>query len=146
MAKANKSTLDKLLDEITPLEQEMTDAKMLLAVRIADAMEARNWKNKDLLKAVGRDNPSVITKWLSGTHNFTTETLVAIGSALGISLLNLGEQRSEIEVVYYPLYIKSGDHTSDAQPFFKPKYNELVESEEVHLLKDFGTKYNNAKA
>ena len=92
MAKANKSTLDKLLDEITPLEQEMTDAKMLLAVRIADAMEARNWKNKDLLKAVGRDNPSVITKWLSGTHNFTTETLVEIGSALGISLLNLGEQ------------------------------------------------------
>ncbi len=146
MAKANKSTLDKLLDEITPLEQEMTDAKMLLAVRIADAMEVRNWKNKDLLKAVGRDNPSVITKWLSGTHNFTTDTLVEIGSALGISLLNLGEQRSEIEVVYYPLYIKSGDHTSDARPFFKPKYNELVESEEVHLLKDFGTKYNNAKA
>ena len=145
MAKANKSTLDKLLDEITPLEQEMTDAKMLLAVRIANAMEARNWKNKDLLKAVGRDNPSVITKWLSGTHNFTTETLVEIGSALGISLLNLGEQRSEIEVVYYPLYIKSGEHASGTQPF-KPKYNELVESKEVHLLKDFGTKYNNAKA
>ena len=146
MAKANKSTLDKLLDEITPLEQEMTDVKMLLAVRIADAMEARNWKNKDLLKAVGRDNPSVITKWLSGTHNFTTETLVEIGSALGISLLNLGEQRSEIKVVYCPLYIKTGDYTSDAQPFFKPKYNELVELEQVHLLKDFGTKYNNAKA
>ena len=145
MAKANKSTLDKLLDEITPLEQEMTDAKMLLAVRIADAMEARNWKNKDLLKAVGRDNPSVITKWLSGTHNFTTETLVEIGNALGISLLNLGAQRSEIKVVYYSLYIKSGDHTSGVQPF-KPKYNELSESAEVHLLEDFGTKYNNAKA
>ena len=123
----------------------MTDAKMLLAVRIADAMEARNWKNKDLLKAVGRDNPSVITKWLSGTHNFTTETLVEIGSALGISLLNLGEQRSELEVVYLPIYIKSGEHASDPQPF-KPKYNELAESAEVHLLKDFGTNYNNAKA
>ena len=145
MAKANKSTLDKLLDEITPLEQEMTDAKMLLAVRIADAMEARNWKNKDLLKAIGRDNPSVITKWLSGTHNFTTETLVEIGSALGISLLNLGEQRSELEVVYLPIYIKSGEHVSGTQPF-KPKYNELAESAEVHLLKDFGTNYNNAKA
>ena len=145
MAKANKSTLDKLLDEITPLEQEMTDAKMLLAVRIADAMEARNWKNKDLLKAVGRDNPSVITKWLSGTHNFTTETLVEISRALGIALLNLEEKRSEIKVVYRPIYITSGVHASGMQPY-KSKYTELVQSDEVLFVKDFGTKYNNAKA
>ncbi|HZV70655.1 MAG TPA: helix-turn-helix transcriptional regulator [Saprospiraceae bacterium] len=144
MAKANKSALDRLLDDITPLEQEITDAKMMIAARIADAIEAKNWKNKDLLKAVGKDNPSVITKWLSGTHNFTTETLVEISKALGISLLNLEEKRSEIEIVYYPLYIKSGDHASGTQPF-KPKYNELVESEEVHLLNDFGMKYNNTR-
>ena len=145
MTKEDKGALDRALDEITSLEQEKTDAKMMLAVRIADAMEAKHWKNKDLLVAVGKDNPSVITKWLSGTHNFTTETLVEIGNALGISLLNLEEKRSEIQVIYYPLYIKAGDPTSGTQPF-KPKYNELVESEEVHLLKDFGTKYNNAKA
>ena len=116
-----------------------------MAVRIADAMEAKQWKNKDLLVAVGNDNPSVITKWLSGTHNFTIETLVEIENALGISLLNLEEKRSEIEIVYYPLYIKSGDHASGTQ-LFKPKYHELGASEEVHLLKDFGTKYSNAKA
>lgn len=97
MAKEDKKALDHILDQITPLEQEITDAKMMLAVRIADAMEAKNWKNKDLLKAVGRDNPSVISKWLSGTHNFTPENLVEISRALGISLLNLGEIRSEIE-------------------------------------------------
>ena len=145
MAKANKSALDQLLDEITPLEQEITDAKMLIAGRFAATMEAKNWKNKDLHKAVGRDNPSVITKWLPGTHNFTTETLIEISRALGISLLNLGEKRSEIEVVYYPLYIKSGDHASGTQPF-KPKYNELAESAEVHFVNEFETKYHNARA
>lgn len=145
MAKANKSSLDQLLDEITPLEQEKTNIKMLLAVRIADAMAAKNWKNKDLLKAVGGNNPSVITKWLSGTHNFTTDTLVEIGSALGISLLNTEGLRSEIEIVYYPLYIESADHASGTS-HFKPKYNELAESAEVHLINDFGLNYSNAKA
>ena len=141
MAKKEKSALDQILDAITPLEQEITDAKMMLAVRIADAMVAKNWKNKDLLKAVGRDNPSVITKWLSGTHNFTTETLVEISRALGISLLNLGELKSEIEVVYYPVFITSGIDNSGSQSF-KPKYSEQVDAEEVHLVKDFATKYN----
>jgi transcriptional regulator with XRE-family HTH domain len=145
MTKANKSALDQLLDEITPLEQAMTDAKMMIALRIAEAMKAKQWKNKDLLAAVGKDNPSIITKWLSGTHNFTTETLVEIENALGISLLNVEKKKSKLEIVYYPLYIKSGENTSGAQPF-KPKYNELAESDEVLLLKDFGMKYNNGKA
>jgi ribosome-binding protein aMBF1 (putative translation factor) len=95
MAKANKSALDQLLDEITPLEQEKTDAKMLIAVRIAEAMEAKQWKNKDLLAAVGKDNPSIITKWLSGTHDFTIETIVEIERVLDVSLLNTKEKRSE---------------------------------------------------
>ncbi len=145
MTKENKSALDHLLDEITPLEQEITDAKMMLAVRIAEAMKAKKWKNKDLLEAVGRDNPSVITKWLSGTHNFTTETLVEISSALGISLLNLEERSNEIEVVYYPLYIRSDVHASNTQSF-KSIYNNLVGSEEVDFLKGFDTKFNIAKA
>ena len=145
MAKANKSALDQLLDEITPLEQAMTDAKMMIAVRIAEAMKAKQWKNKDLLAAVGKDNPSIITKWLSGTHNFTTDTLVEIESALGICLLNLEEKKSEMEIVYYPVYIESTVHTSKTQ-LYKPKYTEIAETTDVHLLKDFGTKYKTAKA
>jgi hypothetical protein len=32
---------------------------------------------------------SLISLWLSGTHNFTVETLVDIQQTLGISLLNV---------------------------------------------------------
>lgn len=49
-----QSSLDKLLDEITPEEQERTDAKMLLAAKIADAMEAKGWNNKMLMEAMGK--------------------------------------------------------------------------------------------
>jgi len=74
--------IDDLLDSIDPIDQEKTDAKMLLAAKVADAMKAKKWKNKDLLKAVGKDNPSIITKWLSGTHNFTMDTLIELQHAL----------------------------------------------------------------
>jgi len=93
----NKSNVvEALLNEIDPLEQKKTDAKMLLAAKIADAMKAKGWKNKDLLAAVNKENPSIITKWLSGTHNFTVDTLVEVGQALGIDLLNLEENNTRI--------------------------------------------------
>jgi transcriptional regulator with XRE-family HTH domain len=92
--------LDELLASITPLEQSKVDTKMLLAAKIADGMKAKGWKNKDLLEAVGKENPSVITKWLSGTHNFTTDTLVELEDALDIKLLSLDEKKAELVWVY----------------------------------------------
>jgi ribosome-binding protein aMBF1 (putative translation factor) len=87
--------IDDLMDSIDPLEQEKVDIKMLLAAKIADAMKAKKWKNNDLLKAVGKNNPSIVTKWLSGTHNFTVDTLIEIGHALDINLLSqVGQQKN----------------------------------------------------
>jgi len=92
--------IDDLLDSIDPIDQEKVDAKMLLAAKVADAMKVKKWKNKDLLKAVGKDNPSIITKWLSGTHNFTVDTLIELQHALNIKLLALGEKEDEVVVSY----------------------------------------------
>jgi len=82
------SVLDSFLDEISPQEQIKTDARMMIAASIDDAMKRKGWKNKDLMIAVGQKHPSVITKWLSGTHNFTIDTLVDLEIALNISLIN----------------------------------------------------------
>jgi hypothetical protein len=41
--KENLSSTDKLLQEITPEEQEKTNANMILAANIADAMVAKGW-------------------------------------------------------------------------------------------------------
>ena len=87
----NNNLIDDLLKEISPLEQSKTDAKMIIAAKIDEAMKAKNWKKKDLLEAVGKVNPSIVTKWLSGTHNFTFDTLVDVGNALDIQLLNIKE-------------------------------------------------------
>ncbi|NEN22532.1 helix-turn-helix transcriptional regulator [Cryomorpha ignava] len=89
MNNTKKNILAELLAEISPIDQAKTDAKMILASRIFKVLKSKKWNNKDFMEAVGQKNPSVITKWLSGTHNFTVDTLVEIEKALDISLLSL---------------------------------------------------------
>jgi transcriptional regulator with XRE-family HTH domain len=47
---------------------------MLLAARIDDARKAKGWSQHEFAEQMGK-NPSEISKWLSGTHNFTSDTL-----------------------------------------------------------------------
>jgi transcriptional regulator with XRE-family HTH domain len=105
-SKQNTSALSKLLNEITPSEQAKTDAKMIIAAKIADALKAKGWKHADLLNALGKKNPSVVTKWLSGTHNFTVDTLVELECVLDISLLNI-EKNQEKAIASYTFVLDS---------------------------------------
>ncbi len=83
--------LDNLLAEITPEQQARTDRKMRIACIIDDAMKAKGLGKKQFADKVGR-KPSEITKWLSGTHNFTVETIADIERVLGVRILNLSSR------------------------------------------------------
>jgi transcriptional regulator with XRE-family HTH domain len=96
--KYNSSKLQDLLDEVTPLEMEQTKVKMQLAARIEDFMRAKGWNKSQFAEKVGK-NPSEITKWFSGTQNFTTDVLTAIASALGVELTALFG-KMQVQVIY----------------------------------------------
>ena len=81
--------LDELLAQITPKDQEKVAIKMRIAVRIADRLEELRMQKKTLALACDLKGSSMITKWLSGGHNFTVDTLVDIGFALGMSVADL---------------------------------------------------------
>jgi ribosome-binding protein aMBF1 (putative translation factor) len=83
--------LDNLLAEITPEQQARTDRKMRIACIIDDAMKAKGLGKKQFADKVGR-KPSEITKWLSGTHNFTIETISDIERVLSVRILNLSSR------------------------------------------------------
>lgn len=96
--KYNSSKLQELLNEVTPLEMEQTKNKMQLAVRIEDFMRAKGWNKSQFAEKVGK-NPSEITKWLSGTQNFTIDVLTEIAATLGVELTALfGKQ--QVQVIY----------------------------------------------
>jgi len=85
--KRHKSPIiQKLQENRSAAEFEKTKKRMLLAAKIADGIKAKGWNNGDLAKELNQYD-SVISKWLSGTHNFTADTLFDIETALGISLI-----------------------------------------------------------
>jgi transcriptional regulator with XRE-family HTH domain len=90
-----RNALDTVLEEITPQEQERTEKRMLLAAKIDEGRSAKGWNQNQFAEAMGKQ-PSEISKWLSGTHNFTAETLWDIEEQLGIELIALKEPASKV--------------------------------------------------
>jgi len=88
MTKEKKTDLiSGLLGNITAAEQAKTDKKMILATKIAHAIKAKGLKKSEFANKLGKV-PSEISKWLSGTHNFTTDTLLDIEEILSIQLVD----------------------------------------------------------
>ena len=90
MKKTARIYESELLDEFVAFENpELTAAlekKMMLAAKIYEALQAQNISNRAFAERLNI-SPSLVTKWLSGQHNFTVDTLVKIERILGIELL-----------------------------------------------------------
>ncbi len=86
--KYTSGILANLLDKISDEQQHVVDRKMMIAQKIYLVMQQKNISKKQLAEML-EVQPSVVTKWLSGTHNFTLETLARIEHTLGVDLLNV---------------------------------------------------------
>ena len=80
-------TLGRLVSEMDSNTLAKVRNRMLVAAKIADAMQARHLNQKQFAKMMGRTE-SEISDWLSGDRNFTIDTLFEIGQALGVSFLS----------------------------------------------------------
>lgn len=94
----HSAVLEDFLSLGSPEELARTETRMLLAVKIQDAMTAKGIGKKQFAEMMGQ-SPSVITKWLSGGQNFTVDTLTDIERVLGLRLLAL-EEKPALEVTY----------------------------------------------
>lgn len=96
-----KNHKSKILDDFFSVtdknEYEKTEKKMLLAIRIEKAMKEKGLSKSQFAIAM-KVQPSVITKWLSGTQNFTYDTLFDIQKTLSIEIINCGEPEG-LEIV-----------------------------------------------
>ena len=126
--------LDELLSEITFEEQRRTDKRMLLALKIEKAMKAKNWKKGDLAREMNK-KPSVITKWLSGTHNFELNTLFELEEKLGITLVAL-EEKKQVPTGYYQVTVQSivNSNQTDEGKYNIPSPCIYVNSSDINKL------------
>ena len=87
------ATLTKIMSSITEEEKRRTRDRMLIAVKIADALEAKKLSQKAFAELI-KKSESEISEWLSGNRNFTVDTLSDISDCLGIRLLPGSEMRT----------------------------------------------------
>lgn len=74
--------IQRLIDE-TPKEDKLfVGYTMLIAACICDMLTRQGMKQKEFAEKLGKDE-SEISKWLSGTHNFSLKTLSKIETVLG---------------------------------------------------------------
>ena len=83
------------IKSIDPYIANRVDNRMYVSARIKELMDQRGLLNKDLAKLLEK-RPSMITKWLSGTHNFTLDTVSDIETALGEKILQKIAEPSEM--------------------------------------------------
>lgn len=104
--------IDALFDEITPQELRRTERRMLIAAKIEDGLNAKGWSKGELAKRLGYKGSSIVTKWLSGTNNFTSDLLSDLEEVLEIRLLDVEEAECGPQVERYNLSILSEMRTS----------------------------------
>ena len=99
MSSARKYTspiIQEVKERISPQLKELISRRMSLAAKIDDALQERGLTNQEFAFMMGK-KPSEISRWLSGTHNFTTETLWEIERVLNIQLLTSSPAKPEIQ-------------------------------------------------
>jgi transcriptional regulator with XRE-family HTH domain len=117
--KHNSSKIKELLAETTPLEKVKARNKMLLAARIWDLVQSEGWNKTTFADKAGKE-PSEITKWLSGTHNFTHDTLTEISVVLDVPISELFVSKQSQIITKTQFFVLVGN--SDATGNY-PKYN-----------------------
>ena len=59
-----------------------------IAERISEVLKAKDLTQKDFAQKLHK-RESEISKWLTGRHNFTMQTIAKIETALGCKLINI---------------------------------------------------------
>ncbi len=79
------------IPEETKAEFELSFA---IADRIAYLLEVKGMTQRDLAQKMGK-RESEVSKWLTGRHNFTTNTIARISLALGSPIINVARSNFE---------------------------------------------------
>ncbi len=87
--------IEEILNSIPPVEREKTKNRMIIAARMDDYMTQAGLSKMELSRRLNK-RPSEITRWLSGTHNFTTDTLTEIAFELKVTIADLHKSKAEL--------------------------------------------------
>ena len=116
-------SLSEYIAQIPIKTKRRVETRVRIANRIEDTLDRLGITKSKFAKMVER-SPSEVTRWLSGDHNFTIDTLTDIEHALNITLLCVTDDQN--------IVIISQMQTFTAQM----SHNFLVTSNSLDLLRN----------
>ncbi|MCK9438076.1 MAG: helix-turn-helix transcriptional regulator [Bacteroidales bacterium] len=73
------------------------DLSFFIVDRISEILQSKGMTQKDLADLLGKKE-SEISKWMTGTHNFTIRSIAKIESALDVSIFDIEKKQPDSEV------------------------------------------------
>ena len=84
----NNIISDWLEKNSSPEIDKLVEMNLAIANKIHEMLIERGLKPADLARMLEK-KPSEISKWLTGTHTFTTKTIAKIGTVLGDDIIHI---------------------------------------------------------
>lgn len=107
--KMKSAIIARILAETPPLQRIQNSTRIALACQIDDLIKAKGFSYSQFAKIMDK-TPSVISKWTSGMHNFTIDTLEEIAYHLDVSLADLVASTKEVQPTEnQPIEVKTED-------------------------------------
>ncbi len=95
--------IEDFLNEYSrPEIAKLVEKNLAIANKIHELLVERNLKPADLARLLNKKS-SEISKWLTGTHTFTTKTITKIETVLGADIIHIEAQK---EYVYFKVLVK----------------------------------------
>lgn len=85
--------LENALSSIDPSIRREVGYSFDIAKRISEILALKHWTQADLARAAGKKK-ALVSRWLSGTHNFTIQTIAEIEAATGATIISIKKSRS----------------------------------------------------
>lgn len=118
---------EKCLSNVAPEVREEVRLNMDIANRIYDILQAKNMTQREFAALMGK-RESEISRWLTGSHGFTTATLAKIATVLGEPIVQI-KREPETKYVFIPMgeFVSrteavDGSYTYNANDYFRLSY------------------------
>lgn len=82
----------ELLELVPKEKRREAELSYGIARRIHEVLLRKGWNQADLARATGKKE-TVVSRWMSGTHNFTIQTIAEIETAMGECILAVKQYR-----------------------------------------------------
>lgn len=119
---------EKCFNEVSSEIKEEVSLNIDIANRIYDLIKRKNLTQREFARLMGKKE-SEISRWLTGSHGFTTTTLAKISAVLGESVVEVRKERTVpyfnvgVECYIVPANESENTFTNPEHQFYRLPYN-----------------------